>query len=302
MALFDSARPYSIAFTGAGTEPAAGPGRFGHLIYQIPRAALDARSRTIATATAVRVPANGGAGQLVSRYLRAVAAPGWSPGDRMTAHAFTDTGLDLVISALRAACGQDELASDREQMTADLKRHALTNLGDRGLTPAAAARASYILVRQLHRLFAREGLSFAAWVHEQRLRHCRDDLADRSLAHLAIAEVATRWGFRSAAHFSRAFAARCGVTPSEFRQAGLSSEPPAGRARRVRRLNHEPGSPRWCLASLSAAGRRPPGGSGGRRRASLLPADRAAGYGRRPGASPGGLPDGFPWWPGWPWG
>jgi hypothetical protein len=30
MALFDSARPYSIAFTGAGTEPAAGPGRFGH--------------------------------------------------------------------------------------------------------------------------------------------------------------------------------------------------------------------------------------------------------------------------------
>jgi hypothetical protein len=38
-------------------------------------------------------------------------------------------------------------------------------------------------------------------------------------------------------------------------------EPPAGRARRVRRLNHEPGSPRWCLASLSAAGRRPPGGA-----------------------------------------
>jgi len=89
----------------------------------------------------VRVPANGGAGQLASRYLRALAAPGWSPGGRMTAHAFTDTGLDLVVSALRAACGQDELASDREQMTADLKRHALTNLGDRGLTPAAAARA-----------------------------------------------------------------------------------------------------------------------------------------------------------------
>ncbi len=110
-------------------------------------------------------------------------------------------------------------------MTADLKRHALTNLGDRGLTPAAAARASYISVRQLHRLFAREGLSFAAWVHEQRLRRCRDDLTDRSLAHLAIAEVATRWGFRSAAHFSRAFAARYGVTPSEFRQVGLPSVP-----------------------------------------------------------------------------
>jgi AraC-like DNA-binding protein len=131
-----------------------------------------------------------------------------------------DTGLDLVVSALRAASGaHDDLGIRRQQMISELKRHALAHLGDPDLTPAAVARANYVSSRQLHRLFARDGLSFAAWVHEQRLRRCRDDLADPTLGHLAIAEIAQRWGYRSAAHFSRAFAARFGTTPREFRQA-----------------------------------------------------------------------------------
>jgi AraC-like DNA-binding protein len=68
-------------------------------------------------------------------------------------------------------------------------------------------------------LFAREELSFAAWVREQRLRRCRDDLADPRLRHLAISEIAGRWGYRSPAHFTRAFSARFGVTPRELRRA-----------------------------------------------------------------------------------
>jgi len=37
------------------------------------------------------------------------------------------------------------------------------------------------------------------------------------LGHLTIAEIATRWGFRSAAHFTRAFHARYGTTPTSRR-------------------------------------------------------------------------------------
>jgi transcriptional regulator GlxA family with amidase domain len=80
------------------------------------------------------------------------------------------------------------------------------------------ARDGYVSVRQLHRLFAREGLTFAGWVREQRLRRCRDDLADPRLSHLTVAEIAARWGFRSAAHFSRAFEARYAITPSRSRR------------------------------------------------------------------------------------
>jgi len=107
----------------------------------------------------------------------------------------------------------------------ELKTHALAQLGDPRLSPESAARASYISVRQLHRLFAREGLSFAAWVREQRLRRCRDDLADPCLRHLAISGIAERWGYRSQAHFTRAFSARFGLTPGEFRHAGRPAPP-----------------------------------------------------------------------------
>ena len=97
--------------------------------------------------------------------------------------------------------------------------HALAHLGDQALTPQAVARANYISVRQLRRLFAREGISFGTWVLEQRLRRCRTDLTDHQISQGAVAEVATSWGFRSAAHFSRAFHARYGTMPAGLRRA-----------------------------------------------------------------------------------
>lgn len=152
---------------------------------------------------------------------------GWSPDSQVPAQAFIDAGLDLVVSALRVAAGAgDDLGPRRGPLLADLKRDALAGLGDPVLSPAAVARAGYVSARQLHRLFA-EGQSFGAWVHEQRLRRCRDDLADAGLGHLAIGEIAERWGYRSAAHFTRAFAVRFGVTPRDFRRTALRTSSPA---------------------------------------------------------------------------
>ena len=104
-------------------------------------------------------------------------------------------------------------------MARSLRDHALARLGDPGLSPETVARAGYISLRQLHRIFAREGLSFGRWVREQRLRRCADDLADGRLRRLSIADIAARWGFRSPAHFSRAFRARYGMTPADYRRS-----------------------------------------------------------------------------------
>jgi AraC-like DNA-binding protein len=212
-ALFDPTRPYSIAFQGA-------PG-FEHVIYQIPRASLDARWQA-RRATALGVPATSSAGRLVSPYLRTLARPDGPPGD-LPGQAFIDAALDLAVTALRAtADAGSHLDPRRRPLTAELKRYALAHLADPDLSPATAARASYVSVRQLHRLFAHEGVSFAAWLREQRLRRCQDDLTNPQLAHRAISEIAARWGFRSAAHFTRAFHARYGITPAELRRQALS--------------------------------------------------------------------------------
>ena len=207
-ALFDSTRPYSVSFTG--------PGAFEHVIYQIPRASLDART-DLGGATALRVPAASGAGQLASPYLRTLARPGAAADGVPPGPSFLDAGLDLAVGALRAVAG---CAPPRHGAVAGgLRDHALARLGDPGLSPEAVARAGYVSVRQLHRLFAREGLTFGRWVREQRLRRCAEDLADPRLRHLSIAEIAARWGFRSAAHFTRAFRARYGVSPADHRRA-----------------------------------------------------------------------------------
>ena len=212
-ALFDPTRPYSIAFRGAGT--------FEHVIYQVPRASLDARGQA-GRLTAFGVPAASSAGRLVSPYLRTLAQPA-PPGSNPPVQAFIDAGLDLAASALRTVAGPaGQLDLRRRALAGQLKGYALAHLGDPALSPDAAARASYISVRQLHRLFAHDGTSFGAWVREQRLRRCRDDLASQQLSHRAIAEIAARWGFRSPAHFTRAFRARYGITPAELRRTARS--------------------------------------------------------------------------------
>ena len=210
-ALFDSGRPYSISFTG--------PGAFEHVIYQVSRASLDARG-AVSTATALRVCAASSAGQLTSPYLRTLARPGLSAHGPVPGQPFIDAGLDLAVSALRTVAGYaDQAGPLRRAMATDLRDYALAHLGDPGLSPQAVARAGYVSVRQVHRLFAADGLTFGRWVREQRLRRCRDDLADRRLSHLTVAEIAARWGFRSAAHFTRAFQARYGITPAGHRRA-----------------------------------------------------------------------------------
>ena len=132
---------------------------------------------------------------------------------------FVDAGLDLAASALRIAGGlQGQPDQGRPGLLGELRQYALAHLGDTGLSPEAAARARYVSVRQVHRLFAREGLSFGAWVREERLRRCRDDLTSWQLSGLAVSEIAARWGFRSPAHFTRLFTARYGMTPGQFRR------------------------------------------------------------------------------------
>ena len=105
LALLDPSRPYTISFPG--------PGVFQHVIYQVPRASLDAR-RDIGAATALRVPAASTAGRLVSPYLRTLARPAvaW-PGGLVPEQAFIDAGLDLAVAALRTVAGYPDQVGTR---------------------------------------------------------------------------------------------------------------------------------------------------------------------------------------------
>lgn len=94
-----------------------------------------------------------------------------------------------------------------------------SHLGDPGLSPAVVAAAHHISLRYLHKLFEPEPHGVAALIRQRRLERCRDELLDPGRADRPVAGIAARWGFSSAAHFSRVFRDAYGMPPGAFRRA-----------------------------------------------------------------------------------
>jgi AraC-like DNA-binding protein len=93
------------------------------------------------------------------------------------------------------------------------------HLGDPDLSRESIAREACISVSYLDKLFEAAGTSVWQAIRMQRLERCRRDLADTRLTGVRILDIATRWGFRSASHFTRSFDAAYGQSPSAFRRA-----------------------------------------------------------------------------------
>lgn len=91
------------------------------------------------------------------------------------------------------------------------------NLAAPDLNPRTIAAANYISVRALHQLFEGTGDTVSGTVLGLRLLRCREDLESPAHAATSISDIAARWGFSDAAHFSRAFRQKYGTTPSEWR-------------------------------------------------------------------------------------
>ena len=92
------------------------------------------------------------------------------------------------------------------------------HLGDPDLSPETIATAHHISIRTLHRLFGAHNLTVAAWIRARRLDRCRHDLTDPLRRGQPIHAIARRWGFTNASHFTRAFRATYGITPTDYQQ------------------------------------------------------------------------------------
>jgi AraC-like DNA-binding protein len=106
----------------------------------------------------------------------------------------------------------------RDELLARIHRFIESNLGNPELTPATVAAAHHISLRYLHKLFEAQPYGVAGMIRQRRLEQCRRDLLNPAQAHRPVAAIAARWGFASAAHFSRVFRESCGLPPAEFRR------------------------------------------------------------------------------------
>ena len=222
-ALYDTRRPYEVN-CGVGQDL---PTRALTFMFE-PSLLPLSRSR-LRDMLAVRFPATAGLGDLTAQFLLQLARniDNYSPAEaaRLSAAALEVLATRLARELDLGAWGTPE--ARRHALLTTVQGFINQHLGDAWLAPAAIAAAHHMSLRSLHQLFHDEGLTVGGWIRRRRLEACRRDLADPALTSSPVAAIAARWGFPSAADFSRAFRAVHGMPPAEYRRSARGANRPA---------------------------------------------------------------------------
>ena len=200
-----------------------GGASFGMLV--IPQAALSPLLAGGRLARPFRLPGASPLGSLLGAAIDAAKAQAPLLPDEL-GEAVLRNLCGLVALACGVSDGGTEQGRDSLQSAqlAAVERYVDLHLADPGLTPARAAAALGISVRQLHRLLKPSGSSFARYVLRQRLLRCRDTIAGATGTGRSVVDIAFGWGFNSMATFYRAFASEFGSSPAVLRAASRRDE------------------------------------------------------------------------------
>ncbi|MEU9671852.1 helix-turn-helix domain-containing protein [Streptomyces bobili] len=208
----DMARPMRIEF----------PRPFQIKCLVLPRRILGLGESDLQRLTATPIHSDTTAGSLLSPFLTQLvdtAATYSSATGEVLARHVVDFFSVVVGERLHQEVG--DAPSTAQVLVPRIQLFIDRHLADPDLTPEAIAQAHRISVRYLHRLFQTEDTTVGRWIQCRRLQECRRELARRDAAGRTIAAVARRWGFTSAAHFSRVFRAAYGMSPAEWRDSAV---------------------------------------------------------------------------------
>jgi AraC family transcriptional activator of tynA and feaB len=159
-----------------------------------------------------------GPARLLVRYMNALALELPTLEPAATAAAAT-AALELLRAAVEPGLPTGR-AAERAALRAEIRRYVRAHLQEPGLGPVSIARAFSVSVRALHALFEDAEASVAVLVRNERLARCLEDLRQRNGG--SVTDIAFRWGFCDAAHFSRVFKREFGATPSDVRHAAIA--------------------------------------------------------------------------------
>lgn len=210
LVIYDSARPYQMRFDGP----------FRQLSVDFPRSLLRNRFSINERFTARPFSGTNGPGRFLYAYVRTLL---WDQdvGDQLMAERLQDHLLDLLGTAVSGLAQADHVNSSdaRSATLLRIKAYLNANLHDPELAGAAVAASQGLSLRYLYYLFEAEGTSVRRFIQDARLDHCRRAIEDPSMMGRSLTDIAFEWGFKEAAHFSRAFRKRFGMTARECRAA-----------------------------------------------------------------------------------
>ncbi|MFD5326489.1 helix-turn-helix domain-containing protein [Streptomyces sp. NPDC127092] len=217
LVLADSARPVTVSWT-AGSALA---------VLHVPRRLVPYPDDVLLRTTGRAYDATTGVASLLLPLLLSLAtAEGpWGAEARQDGLAtrLMNQAADLLTSLVAEEAERNARPGGSGRSNADhraaheIRRWVNSRLPDPRLRPDAIAEAHHISVRRLYKLFTGENGTISRWILQRRLEECRRELG-RAGGTAKVQVVAQRWGFATAAHFSRCFRARYGMSPSEWRE------------------------------------------------------------------------------------
>ena len=215
--LCSSIEPYRLHFENA----------YSQIILVVPLPILQECIHQPEQHLGVRMAANVGANGLFSQFVTSIGERlegiNGRLGQRLEANI-----IDLLATALGYA--QDEQKHDLMGQGVQLEylrriRHFIRkHLEDERLGPEWIASSYHISTRYLHMLFASEDISISRYIQRLRLEACGAALADRAFRNYSVTEIAYRFGFNDASHFSRVFKAHFDSSPGRYRNKKLDAE------------------------------------------------------------------------------
>ncbi|MFD5326455.1 helix-turn-helix domain-containing protein [Streptomyces sp. NPDC127092] len=209
------------------------------LFFRLPAHALHLPVSALRTVTARPLALTDGVTALLAPLLlgldESAARMPAAAGERLGG-IVTELVAALVHEFTEAAAAEDRSdRTGRRRLIGKVRQYIDRHLDDPDLSVERIAAAHLISVRYLHRLFEGEDVTVSRLILRRRVEECARELARRARVNPSVSVVASRWGFRNAAHFSRAFKAVHGYPPQEWRRrvagagsAALAEPGPAG--------------------------------------------------------------------------
>ena len=192
---------------------------FRQLVVKVPKAWIDARVARPDLLAGTMLPHD----EPLTRMLAGYLAVGFETAEQTTPSTramFAQHLLDLLAEALGGQHVREPTPSRarRAALFAFARRVIALKYGASDLLPEHIAHALGISKRMLHRIFAEQGETVMKAVLAERIDRAANLLAQPAARERTITDIAFACGFNDVSHFGRAFEARMGATPSEWRR------------------------------------------------------------------------------------
>ena len=205
--IYDTSQPYEVA----------NPQHTEHLILMLPRRSIEQRGLRLEGLMGRNIGGSSGIARIALETMRSTYQELGTMSPPLAQRA-GELLVDMVHLSLQELVGKGTARTQRQALHDRICAYVATHLRDPGLSVEAIATALNCSKRHIHNGFTGQDMSLGAFIQHSRLQLVMRELRQPELAQHTITDIAMACGFSSSAHFSRAFKAYTGMSPSEYRQ------------------------------------------------------------------------------------